>query len=235
MPLILQHIPLDSIRSARLDVRVGTGIVEVEADDQFVEIIRFSNLYADRFAKVSAKLDQRANGFPIEITETDNKDDRRCEKCGMATWATGGVCPRCVNKSAVIIRLFGLLRIYWPYGAAMLSLTMVGITTQLIPPRLQKILIDNVFGSEDPPSGSGVLRIWWVPTAQWRGWPPRRRSCARSALEDLRSMVNGRLALQRPQVSFDLRQRLLESSRSVHRLLRQKPGRAVAVRVPGRE
>ena len=100
VPLILQHIALDSIRSARLDVRVGTGIVEVEADDQFVEIIRFSNLYADRFAKVSAKLDQRANGFPIEITETDNKDDRRCEKCGMATWATGGVCPRCVNKSA---------------------------------------------------------------------------------------------------------------------------------------
>lgn len=212
VPLILQHIPLDSIQSARLDVRVGTGIVEVEIDGQFVEIIRFSNLYADRFAKVSAKLDQRAKGFPIQVTENDNKDDRRCEKCGMATWATGGVCPRCVNKSAVMIRLFGLLKVYWPYGAAMLSLTIVGIATQLIPPRLQKILIDNVFGDEPPPDwfrsvadllGSNGPVTWLALLVAGLALAQLLRICV--------DMVNGRLAASvATRVSFDLRQRLLD-------------------------
>lgn len=212
VPIILQHIPVDSIQSAKIDIRVGTGVIEVEINGRPVEIVHFSNLYADRFAKIAAKLNQRAKGVPIQVTEMDNKDEQKCEKCGMALWATGGVCPRCVNKRAVMIRLFGIMKVYWPYGAAMLALTTIGIATQLIPPRLQKILIDNVFGDEPLPG-------WFQSVAEFTNLNSPLAwltllvigLALAQLLKIVVDIINGRLASSvGTRISYDLRQRLME-------------------------
>ncbi len=209
---ILLDIPVDSIKSARIDGRVGSSFLEVEVDDYFQEILRFSNVYAQRFGKVVGKINELVKGRSIIITEEDDEDRRRCSKCGRVISATGGVCPKCLNKGAVFIRFLKLMTPYWPTGLMIFVFLICGIFLDLLPPRLTKMLVDNVFGGDVPPKwflsianvfdatdpmSWLVILVFSLATAQLL------RICI--------NIINGRLATKMgTQIAFDLRQRVYE-------------------------
>ena len=154
----------DELKGARGDARVGSGMFEVEvAEGQFREVLRYSNAHAGKFGRLARKLHQRlTQNRPLVITSEDIWDVRRCVKCARPVLQSSGaiirgadgrtyrICPRCVSKGQVVLRLLGLMRPYWPF--ALLALTLLGVTIalDLVPPRLTKVLIDTVFGGLAP-------------------------------------------------------------------------------------
>src|SRR5687767_7182795 len=161
---ILTDLRYEDLKGARGDARVGSGMFEVEiAEGQFREILRYSNAHAGKFGRVARKLHQRlAQNRPLVFTSEDIWDVRRCVKCARPVLQYSGaiirgadgrtyrICPRCVSKGQVVLRLLGLMRPYWPF--ALLALTLLGVTIalDLVPPRLTKVLIDTVFGGLAP-------------------------------------------------------------------------------------
>jgi len=130
---------------------------------QFREVLRYSNAHAGKFGRLARKLHQRlARQRPLVISSDDIWDARSCVKCARPVLQSSGaivrgadgrayrICPRCVSKGQVALRLLGLMRPYWRF--ALLALTLLGATIalDLVPPRLTKILIDNVFGGLPP-------------------------------------------------------------------------------------
>jgi ATP-binding cassette subfamily B protein len=155
----LAEVLLDALRGARCDARVGSGALEVKLEGgEWREIVRFSNLLAHRFGRVAHKLQARSQGRTIVLTDEDRADRQHCAKCGRAIHRSmGTVCPRCVSKGRVLLRLLGLMRPYWHLGGPVLALLLAAIGLDLIPPRLTQLLVDDVFGTAAP---SGVFG--WV-------------------------------------------------------------------------
>ena len=78
---LLQRLPLAEITGIRVDSRVGTGILEASLGERVQEVVQFTNLHAQKFARIAAKLNRRLKGFPIVITPEDDRDERKCPTC----------------------------------------------------------------------------------------------------------------------------------------------------------
>jgi ATP-binding cassette subfamily B protein len=165
------------LKGARGDARVGSGMLEVEialppapdaAPDAkpgsiWQELLRYSNAHADKFGRLGRKLHQRlSQQRPLVVTADDVRDERWCVKCSRPVLRSSGaiirgadgktyrICPRCVSKGQVVLRLLGLMRPYWPFALVALGLLGTTIALDLVPPRLTKVLIDTVFGGLPP-------------------------------------------------------------------------------------
>jgi ATP-binding cassette, subfamily B, bacterial len=221
---IATDLAYSELRGARGDARVGSGMLEVEvAPGAFQEVLRYSNAHAAKFGRLARKLHQRlARQRPLNIAADDTWDDRRCVKCTRPVLRSSGatvagadgktyrLCPRCVSKGQVVLRLLGLMRPYWSFTLLALFLLGATIGLDLVPPRLTKLLIDTVFGD--------------LPPAPWFAFLARITG-AREALQllvllvcllavvqlskVLITVVNGALATYiGTRITFDLRVRL---------------------------
>ncbi|MBI2914475.1 MAG: ABC transporter ATP-binding protein [Firmicutes bacterium] len=215
--LIELDFPVSDIRSARVDPRVGTGFLELELGDGYHEVLRFSNANAAKFAKVAQKIGDLVHGRPLVISAEDNADARRCPKCGLMLGATGGVCPRCLNKGTLVLRLLKLMSPYWGYGGAMLGLLLAGISLDLLPPKLTKTLVDSVFGVSPAPPWFRTLGDFFGASS-----PVKQLALLVSGLalaQFLRigiNIANGRLAATvGSRIAFDLRQKMYRKLQEV--------------------
>jgi ATP-binding cassette subfamily B protein len=148
-------VPLTTILGARTDARVGSGALEIELEKGvWREVTRFSNIHAHKFGRIAHKLQALTQGRPLALTEEDRQDQRHCLKCHRVLPTNlRAICPRCLSKGKILLRLMGLMRPYWALAVPVLCLLLVGIGLDLIPPRLTNILVDNVFGTL-PPNGA---------------------------------------------------------------------------------
>ncbi|HEU5315868.1 MAG TPA: DUF1854 domain-containing protein, partial [Chloroflexota bacterium] len=177
--VILTDLAYAGLKGARGDARVGSGMLEVEIGlppspdpgdgtevkpaSVWQEVLRYSNAHAGKFGRLGRKLHQRlAQQRPLVITADDVWDTRWCVKCSRPVLQSSGaiirgadgktyrICPRCVSKGQVVLRLLGLMRPYWPFALVALALLGTTIALDLVPPRLTKVLIDTVFGGLPP-------------------------------------------------------------------------------------
>ena len=176
-PEIRTDLAYEGLSGARGDARVGSGMLEVELGARlpqdaptsattsgvWQEVLRYSNAHGAKFGRLARKLNQRlARRQPLVIAAEDVRDERRCVKCDRPVMQSSGaivrgadgrtyrICPRCVSKGQVVLRLLGLMKPYWPF--ALVALTLLGLTIalDLVPPRMTKVLIDTVFGGLPP-------------------------------------------------------------------------------------
>lgn len=108
---------------------VNTGQLVAEKDGVEIVIASYSNTVsriAARFCSVVNKLSEKR-----ELTDDDFKtfgDDNICPTCGRPYKdPRRKICPKCMNRKAILLRLLGYLPKYWPYIAAMLAI--MGLTT----------------------------------------------------------------------------------------------------------
>ena len=202
-PAIILSIPLAEIGEIRVFAAVGSGFLQAYAGGVYVDVVRYSNRFATRFQKAAEKLERLRQGEPVVITPEDDVDPRKCLSCGMTLQFTGDVCPRCVDRGAVIWRVFGLMRPYLRSAVVMSCLLIVGIALDLIPPKLQQYLIDDVLKVEEGGPDSfdmAVQKLFWVVIALLGAL------LLRSAI----TMTNGRLASRiGTAITFDVRSRLV--------------------------
>jgi len=154
-----RRFPMESIESARIDSRVGSGFLQVKVEGNWAEVARFSNARAIWFERMAAKITRFKETGEIVITEEDEKEQNRCPTCGLMLRSSTDICPRCIKKHRVFGRLLILMKPYWPWAAGTLALVFTGIGLDLIPPQLSRILMDDVFVRK---AGRPLLMPLWA-------------------------------------------------------------------------
>jgi len=143
-PCVLCRLPLAEVKSFRANGVIGSGFLQARVDGMWVDVLRYSNSLADRFVKVAAKLEELRTEGELVIHPEDDVDPRRCSACGMTLQFPGDICPRCINRGAVLSQVWGLLRPYRGAAAVMCGLLLLGVAVELVPPKLQEYLVDHV-------------------------------------------------------------------------------------------
>ena len=153
------ELPVRGIKSAKTEPLVGGGRLEVETDGRTMELLRYSNSLVKKFVEVARGIEQLAKGEALDIPTEEEK--LRCDKCGRLLPEKNGICPACVRKGAVLLRIASYLKPYRRKATVLVLLTLVGTLIQLVPPYLTKMLIDDVL---NPKPGASPLPLTKILT-----------------------------------------------------------------------
>lgn len=143
-PRVVGRWCIERIAAVRVHGVVGSGFLQARIDGVWVDLLRFSNALAERFARVARKIEQLQQEGRLEIHPEDEVDQRACRTCGMALRFTGDVCPRCIDRRAILARVWELVRPYRAQAAGMFALLVISVAAELVPPKLQQVLVDHV-------------------------------------------------------------------------------------------
>jgi ATP-binding cassette subfamily B protein len=156
-PRVLHTWTVDEAETFRTHAGVGSGFLQARIGGVWVDVIRYSNSLAGRFVKLAAKLEAMHDGGEFIVRPEDEIDDRRCPGCGLALNYAGDVCPRCINRGAVLSRVWELLRPYRGGVSAVCALILLGVVLELAPPKLQQYLVDHVLETDARGGHAGDL------------------------------------------------------------------------------
>lgn len=76
----------------------------------------------------------------------ENLDPPRCATCELRLTHKEDACPRCLHKGQILRRVSELLRPHLRGAVFLTVLTIIGVTAELIPPKLQQYMVDNILG-----------------------------------------------------------------------------------------
>jgi ATP-binding cassette subfamily B protein len=156
-PRVVCALALAEVESFRAHGVVGSGFLQALVSGVWVDVLRYSNSLAQRFAKVAGKLEELRREGRLSVRPEEEVDDRRCPRCGLALQFAGDVCPRCIDRGAVLTRVWGFMRPYRGATLVMCLLLLVGVAVELAPPKLQQYLVDHVLQVEEQGTGAKDL------------------------------------------------------------------------------
>jgi ATP-binding cassette, subfamily B, bacterial len=151
---VVRSVNWTDVEKVRTNSGTGSGMLQVKlVDDGWVDLIRFSNALAGRFHKVSRRLEvlrekDRSDEaiFDNGMEEGEPLDPPRCPSCQLRLSHSHEACPRCLQKGQILRRVTELLRPYMRGAIFLTLLTVLGVAAELIPPKLQQHLVDNILG-----------------------------------------------------------------------------------------
>jgi ATP-binding cassette, subfamily B, bacterial len=146
--LLKKKLSLKEISKVETQSLIGCSSLEATTSNgELIELMRYSNIHSTKFSATTRWLDQMAKGEkPSEITE---EGPSRCSKCGLVLAEGSKVCPRCVQKGKILLRLINYIKPYWVVALMSGLLTLLATGVRLIPPYLTRTIIDDVFPSKD--------------------------------------------------------------------------------------
>ena len=161
-PELLNEVPLADVNEIKLKNYVGNGILEVETADKAIELLRFSKtaFHRNDIVGIPRAIDRlrEETGHVVEKRKDHGDEEhhergrgKRCEKCGNTIPHWNDTCPQCLEKRALLFRLFGYLKPYWYIAVIAFSLSIITVALgRLLPPLITKELMDKVFKPVDP-------------------------------------------------------------------------------------
>ena len=153
-PVVRVTLRKDEIQEIRNRQGVGGGFVEALVAGVYVEILAYSNGRSDVFHKAVKKMKDWLEGKPVYVGPEDDEDPRKCPKCGLTLEFKGDICRRCMDQGKVLQRVLRLLKPYAGQTVLMMLILLGVIALQMVPPRLQGALVDNVINvTPDPATG----------------------------------------------------------------------------------
>ena len=205
-------LPREAVKEIRTRQGVGGGFLEALVEGVYVEVLAYSNARADTFHKTAKKLKAWAAGEGARTAAEDDYNPRKCPTCGMTLGFKGDTCRRCVDRGAVLTRVLRLMKPYAAWAVLMFALLMVVIGLQMVPPRLQKVLVDEVLVPAGPVTVAARERWLLYLVLVWLGV---------RVLGTAAGMANGRMgSFVATQITYDVRRavfgRLTELSVDYH-------------------
>ena len=151
---LVREIPIRDVNEVKLKNYVGNGVLEVRTVDRAIELLRFSRtaFHKSDIGELPKAIDRlrEENGHKIEKRkghgeEHGSRRGHRCEKCGNIIPHWSETCPRCLEKRALLARLFGYLKPYWHIAVIAFALTLTTTGLGLVPTYITKMLTDDLF------------------------------------------------------------------------------------------
>jgi len=140
-------VPLGDDVEMEIVLGVGSSRFRIVNAGKLEEELRFSTRQAKRFSKLLHAAQARIKGeeeASVEEGIVKEGDDRLCEKCHrlIPDWADS--CPRCLHKRQILWRLLAFAKPYKRFMALGWIGAFVSALLMLVPPRLTRLLIDDV-------------------------------------------------------------------------------------------
>jgi ATP-binding cassette subfamily B protein len=144
--LVELDLPLSDIKEAKAETLVGGGALRLVLQDGTVrEAVRYTLSPAPAFQSASRVLAAWLKGEePSDSLLADFDKKKACAKCGDPLPDDTNVCPKCVDRKAVLLRL---LSYAWPYKLRVFTITalmLAGTAMSLLPMIFQQHLVDDV-------------------------------------------------------------------------------------------
>lgn len=140
-------VPLQSIKEAKAEVHVGNGTLNVRTDGETVALVRFSQAIAGEAYAVARQINALAKGEPPKEEKVEAKK-RLCPRCKRVLPEDTDVCPGCVNKRAVMLRLFRFLAPYKLQAVASVAVILGLTAAELAPPWIVGRMVDTLTAAQ---------------------------------------------------------------------------------------
>lgn len=193
----VRSIPLASVSELRADGLVGNGSLIAVVDGEEHVIVRYSNDHLARYSEMVRQVNRMIKGEPY--TASLKADERVCPKCGRYYPRDSTVCPRCVDKTAVLKRLWQVTK---PHAKWLVLGTLIfwGIALlRLAGPQINRLLVNTVLQSGTGTMGQlmfyvGLMVLVAVATNLMHVFQARVMTNLSSRLSrDLRSLVYAKI------------------------------------------
>jgi hypothetical protein len=177
------ELPLAEIQSARTETLVGGGALIAARGTDTVEIVRFTTPLHGRMGSVARTLDALAKDEEPPASGDATDDEKRvCPTCGRPLPPDNDVCRFCIDKSAVLARLFSYAAPHKWKAVALVLLMFAGTAMALAPGVIVKDLTDRVPAGSRAPASPPRARPLRAARAARRG--ADRHAGAGSAPDD---------------------------------------------------
>lgn len=196
-------LPIGEISKVRLRTTVGSVILQCQSKGLWIDVARFTNEHRERFERLVLRLKQWLQGEEIRLEPADDRDERRCEKCGFPLAQHKDICPRCIKRGAVMGRTLKLMLPYWKSACVLFLLVLGGICLDLLPPTLTGILVDRVLAK----TADQFVKL---RNLELLGWLVAALIGAQLIRMGITIAINRLSAVVGTRVTFDMRRRLFE-------------------------
>ena len=139
---------LDELKEPKAEAFVGGGALEASHDGARVELVRYTAARTPRFRTAAQLIEKWSKGEEAELPE---EEATSCPRCGLPLEAGTQICPACLPKRQTFVRLIGYLGPYWIAAATLSILALLNTALGLLPPYLQKPLMDEVLAPRGEP------------------------------------------------------------------------------------
>lgn len=139
---VRHEIAYSTIKKARAEVFFGNGTLEIRTETEMVSAIRFSQENIAEANMVARQINARAKG-EAEPAEADIKK-KFCPRCRRVLPEDSEVCPACVSKRKVMVRLFQFLQPYKGMTIASVAVLLGMTALDLVPPYLGGRIVDTI-------------------------------------------------------------------------------------------
>ena len=135
---------LKDVEKVRTFHTVGSAFLQFLIDGVYVDVVRYSNAQREMFGRVRAEIERLVEGKPLNAEALTSPSELVCPKCGLHLPARRAVCPRCAGGRNIFFRLLSMMKPYRRYILLLLTMMVVGVGLDLVPPYLTAILVDKV-------------------------------------------------------------------------------------------
>lgn len=141
---VLGPFPLSDVEKVRTFQTVGSAFLQFMVKGVYVNVVRYSNAYRDEFNRICAQIENLLKGRDLDTKALIKPSDYICRVCGLPLPASGAHCARCASRRGVFYRSLGLMKPYRRYILLLLGMMLAGVGLDLVPPMLQRTLVDKV-------------------------------------------------------------------------------------------
>ncbi len=148
-------LDLSRIQSLKIRQTVGSAFLQVNIDNLFIDVIRFSNSLRYRFEDLILQIENLKNKKEVSDKIINGHPPLLCPICGLPLQSKLSSCPKCLQQGNIMKRVLTLIGPQTGWIFILLFFTIIGVGLSLLPPQLIRILIDDVLTTKD--------HISWLP------------------------------------------------------------------------
>ncbi|MFM7034719.1 MAG: DUF1854 domain-containing protein [Planctomycetia bacterium] len=169
---VIRHVPWSAIERIRTAAGVGGGMLQVREEGDWIDLLRYSNALATRFHKIARALEttrdeaqqkERPVCEPADASRMHAGEALRpvavdppsCPTCSLRLATTDDACPRCMQKGRILSRVSELIAPHARGALLLVLLTLVGVVAELVPPKLQQYMVDDILSSAGTAEAGG--------------------------------------------------------------------------------
>ena len=139
-------VPIRDIKEVKAEMHIGNGQLEARTAVETIPLVRFSQAEVAEAHAVARQITALAKGEEVKQEQIEGK--KHCPRCKRILAPDTDVCPGCVNKRAVMIRLLRFLAPFKKQAIASV-VVLLGMTAfELAPPYIGGRIIDVLIRGE---------------------------------------------------------------------------------------
>jgi ATP-binding cassette subfamily B protein len=142
-----KELALKGVSSFEVGPLVGGGVLLAKTGKRSIELVRYSNSMTAHVSGMAKAMSRLAKKQPVLLPE--EQVSARCPTCGRLKPERSERCPFCVSYVQAMKRILSYLLPYKARTAEAIFLTTLSSCLALIPPVLQKHLIDDALPGKD--------------------------------------------------------------------------------------